>query len=128
MDYEFELNDIRNRINRLLKDKGLTENAVAAGNSPAQKRLNNQLSHGGNLTLDTILRISAACPDISLDWLLRGCGDMVVSANTAVTGANNVTGQNATVIGQQTLSEDFVNRLLQEKDKQIQALLNIIGK
>ena len=47
-----------------------------------------------------------------------------------ITGANSVTGRNATVIGQQTaiLSENFVRDMLAEKDKQIQTLLQIMAK
>lgn len=129
-DYKELADDVRDRINATLKDKGITQNQVAAGDTPAQKRINSQLSHGSNITLDTVLRILDACPDISADWLLRGSGDMYVTAGTSVTGANNVTGRSATVIGQQvgTLTEDFVRDLIAEKDKQIRMLIEKIGK
>lgn len=120
--YEIEAENVRTRINSALKAKGLTENAVAAGDSSTQSRLNSQLSHGKRITLDTVLRILAACPDVSADWLLRGSGDMYA-------GANSVTGENATVIGQQTvLSESFVRDMLAEKDKQIQNLIALLKK
>lgn len=130
MDYESLENAVRDRIKQLQKEKGFTENGLAGGDTPAQKRLNRQLSHGAGISLDTLLRILEACPDVSADWLLRGSGDMYVTAGTSVTGANNVTGQNATVIGQQAgvLTEAFVRDLLAEKDRQIDALLKIIGK
>lgn len=69
-----------------------------------------------------------ACPDISADWLLKGEGSM--EKNVSITGTNgNVTGNHATVIGQQsTLSESFVNKLLAEKDRQIDALLKLLAK
>lgn len=125
--YELEADKVRTRINSVLKEKGLTENAVAAGDGAAQSRLNGQLSHGQRITLDTILRILAACPDVSADWLLRGSGDMRI--NVKITGANRVTGQNATVIGQQTVfSENFVRDLLAEKDKQIHNLIELLRK
>lgn len=125
--FELEAEKVRTRINSALKIKGLTENSVAAGDSSAQSRLNSQLSHGKRITLDTVLRILAACPDVSADWLLRGTGDMF--AGTNITGANNVTGENATVIGQQTvLSESFVRDMLAEKDKQIQNLIALLKK
>lgn len=127
IDYENEAAEVRARINLLLKEKGITQNAVAAGDAPAQKRLNSQLSHGAAISLDTLLRILAACPDVSGDWLLRGIGEKYKTPQT-ITGASNVTGKNATVIGQQTLSEIFVRDLLAEKDKQIQALLQIMAK
>ena len=130
MDYTEKADTVRQRINTVLKEKKITENSVASGDSAAQSRLNSQLSHGKRITLDTVLRVLDACPDISADWLLRGSGDMYITANTNVTGANNVTGSNATVIGQHTgiLTESFVRDLLAEKDKQIQTLLTIIGK
>ena len=128
MPYKEKADAVRNRINDVLMEKGLTENSVAAGVSAVQSRLNSQLSHGGKITLDTILRILDACPDVSAEWLLRGTGEMYKSAK--ITGANSVTGRNATVIGQQTaiLSENFVRDMLAEKDKQIQTLLQIMAK
>ena len=128
MPYKEKADAVRNRINDVLREKGLTENSVAAGVSAVQSRLNSQLSHGGKITLDTILRILDACPDVSADWLLRGTGEMYKA--TKITGANSVTGRNATVIAQQTaiLSENFVRDMLAEKDKQIQTLLALLGK
>ena len=128
MPYKEKADAVRNRINDVLREKGLTENSVAAGVSAVQSRLNSQLSQGGKISLDTILRILDACPDVSAEWLLRGTGEMYKSAK--ITGANSVTGRNATVIGQQTaiLSENFVRDMLAEKDKQIQTLLQIMAK
>lgn len=128
--YESTAAEVRDRINQLLKDKGFTQNSVAAGDKPAQKRLNSQLSHGAAITLDTVLRILDACPDISADWLLRGVDDMhvTVGGDVAVTGQNaTAIGQNATAIGG-VLTEAFVRDLLAEKDRQIQTLLKLIEK
>ena len=128
IDYENEAAEVRARINLLIKEKGISQNAVAAGDAPAQKRLNSQLSHGAAISLDSVLRVLNACPDVSADWLLRGTGEMYKVAK--ITGASSVTGRNATVIGQQTaiLSENFVRDMLAEKDKQIQTLLHIMAK
>ena len=127
-DYVGKAADVRNRINLLLKEKGLSQNSVAGGDTPTQKRLNSQLSHGSNISLDTVLRVLDACPDVSADWLLRGSGEKLKSS-APITGAKSVTGKNATVIGQQNvLSENFVRDLLAEKDKQIQTLLQIMAK
>lgn len=128
MKYEEKAENVRTRINEVLRENKITENSVAAGDSATQSRLNSQLSHGKKITLDTILRILDACPEVSADWLLRGTGEMYKT--TKITDANSVTGRNATVIGQQTaiLSENFVRDMLAEKDKQIQTLLAILGK
>ena len=118
---------VRHRLKELQKEKGYTENGLAGGDTNRQKRLNRQLSHGAVITLDTILSILDNYPDVSADWLLRGIGDMY---HSGITGANKVTGDNATVIGQQavTLSENFVNGLLAEKDKQIHTLLSLLAQ
>lgn len=137
MEYENLETAVRDRIKRLQKEKRITENGLAGGDTPTQKRLNRQLSHGACISLDTILRLLTACPDVSADWLLRGSGDMYIASGSNVTGAGRVTGKNATVIGQQAgvLSEAFVHALLAEKDKQIaekdkqiQTLLSLLGK
>lgn len=128
VDFENLASEVRSRINAVLLENGLTQNSVAAGDTAAQKRLNSQLSHGSNLTVDTILRVLEACPDLSADWLLRGIGEKS-KAPSLITGAKSVTGKNATVIGQQNvLSENFVRDLLAEKDKQIQTLLQLMTK
>lgn len=134
MTYDEKENLVRDRIKRLQSEKGFTENGLAAGDQPTQKRLNRQLSHGAAITLDTMLRILDACPEISADWLLRGSGDIYIANGTGstgkVTGAEKVTGKNATIIGQQsaTLSENFVRGLLAEKDKQIETLLALLAQ
>lgn len=134
MTYDEKENLVRDRIKRLQSEKGFTENGLAAGDQPTQKRLNRQLSHGAAITLDTMLRILDACPEISADWLLRGSGGIYIANGAGstgkVTGAEKVTGKNATIIGQQsaTLSEDFVRGLLAEKDKQIETLLALLAQ
>lgn len=51
-------------------------------------------------------------------------------SEVATAGAYNVTGENATVIGQQNvgLNAEFVQDLLAAKDKQINRLLDILAK
>ena len=117
---------VRQRLKELQKEKGFTENGLAGGDASRQKRLNRQLSHGAVITLDTLLHILENFPEVSADWLLRGSGDMY---HSGITGANKVTGDNATVIGQHvTLSESFVSSLLAEKDKQIHTLLSLLSQ
>lgn len=129
MGYKKLEESVRDRIKQVQKEKKITENRLAAGDSATQSRLNRQLSHGSSITLDTILRLLTNCPDVSADWLLRGQGEMITTVNN-VTGAGRVTGKNATVIGQQAgvLTEAFVRDLLAEKDKQIAQLLSIISR
>jgi vacuolar-type H+-ATPase subunit I/STV1 len=78
-DYKTMTDEVRERINAILKEKGVTQNSVANGDAPAQKRLNSQLSHGATLTLDSVLRVLHACSDISAEWLLRDQGPRLIS-------------------------------------------------
>lgn len=128
MSYELKAEKVRNRINEALKIYKLTENSVASGDSAAQSRLNSQLSHGKKITLDTVLRILDAAPEVSAEWLLRGTGEIHLSR---VNGVNNVmTGRNTTVIGQQTgvssSHEEYLKQVIAEKDKQIAALISLL--
>lgn len=130
MNYENLDSQVRSRVRQLQAERKFTENGLAQGDASAQKRINRQLSHGAALTLDTLLRILDAYPDVSADWLLRGTGEMQKASNAITGAAGAVTAKNATVIGQQTatLSETFVRDLLAEKDKTIQTLLTLLGK
>lgn len=129
MSYELKAEKVRSRINEALKIYKLTENSVASGDSAVQSRLNSQLSHGKKITLDTVLRIIDAAPEISTEWLLRGTGEIHLSR---VNGVNNVTtGRNTTVIGQQnggasSSHEEYLKQIIAEKDKQIAALISLL--
>lgn len=116
-DFEALAEQVRFRINSVLVESRLTENSVAAGDSATQSRLNSQLSHGKKITLDTVLRILNACPDISADWLLRGTGEKYSALSASPDEPEP-----------HILSESFVKGLLEEKDKQIDAILKLLAK
>lgn len=120
------------RVKLLIESRGVTVRGFASEIDFNYSTLNNYLT-GRRSTIDCELpeKILLSFGNISAEWLMRGKGEMYISAEKEnITGANNVTGKSATVIGQQvaTLSEDFVRGLLAEKDKQIQSLLNLLGK
>lgn len=130
-------NEVKSRLFMALEANGESLTSLARKTGISPKRLKSQIFGNTPTPLSAIMRIADAMPGISLEWLLRGSGEMVLTpisitsnsiANTA--GANIVTGRYATVIGQQIigLSENFVRELLAAKDKQIQTLLAILGK
>ena len=67
---------------------------------------------------------------MSLEWLLRGRGEMsLISAS--VVNSHNVNSHNVNSkvnSDNNTLPESFVRDMLAEKDKQIQTLLEILKK
>lgn len=107
-------NSVRVRVKNALKENGLTENSVAAGDGAVQSRLNSQLKGDSRISLNTILRILDACPDVSADWLLRGVGDMLIN-NTCFSHINKsiVNSDNA------VLSDIYVRELIDAKDAMI---------
>lgn len=117
-------NDVKCRIAKIFAKNGLTENKLAGGDIATQKRLNRQLSHGASLTVDTILKILDACPNVSADWLLRGDSNSA-SVNSSAVGDNNVTNNN-TAVNDLDATKCLI-RQLEEKDKQINQLLQILA-
>lgn len=88
-----------------------------------QKTLHNQINGDTAVSLSTILLISEAFPEMSLEWLLRGKGEMILSS-TQVVNSNNV---NSKVNSDNnTLSENFVREMLAQRDKEIDRLLTLL--
>lgn len=124
MDYQASEAAVRERIKQLQNQLGFTENRLADGDAPTQKRLNRQLSHGATITLDTLLLILKTYPNVSSEWLLKGCGNMLI--NNATAHNENCDCINNCENNSGTLTESFVRELLMEKDKQIESLLSIL--
>ena len=134
-------NEVKSRLSMALEANNESPSSLARKIGISPKRLKSQIFGNAPTPLSAILRIAEAMPGISLEWLLRGNGEMMLTpititnngynnSNINTLGANIVTGRYATVIGQQIigLSENFVRELLAAKDKQIQTLLAILGK
>ncbi len=134
-------NEVKSRLSMALEANNESPSSLARKIGISPKRLKSQIFGNAPTPLSAILRIAEAMPGISLEWLLRGNGEMMLTPITITNngynnstintvGANIVTGRYATVIGQQIigLSENFVRELLAAKDKQIQTLLAILGK
>ena len=134
-------NEVKSRLSMALEANNESPSSLARKIGISPKRLKSQIFGNAPTPLSAILRIAEAMPGISLEWLLRGNGEMMLTPITITNngynnstintvGANIVTGRYATVIGQQIigLSENFVRELLAAKDKQIQTLLALLGK
>lgn len=84
-----------------------------------QKTLNNQINSDTSLSLSTILLLLGALPNISLDWLISGVGEMQrTSAGVAITGSGNTTNGNDSAVVNRFLS------IIEEKDRQIAQLIS----
>jgi transcriptional regulator with XRE-family HTH domain len=67
---------VRKRLNRLVKESGMSETAFAESVNVVQVTLNRQLSGKRSISSDTILSVLQNQKDLSAEWLLRGEGAM----------------------------------------------------
>lgn len=65
------MEELRERIKKVLKDHGTTANGISDGDSAVQNRLSRQLREAA-VTADTIQLVLRKFPDVSAEWLLRG--------------------------------------------------------
>lgn len=82
MDFKTENKKITARLQELQGKYDLmsaTKFATHIGVSP--RTINYQLEEDGSLSLEVIVRILAAFPDIDANWLLKGEGSMFTSDN-----------------------------------------------
>lgn len=118
---------VRKRIEAVKKSFKWTENSLAK--DPAtQKRLNRQLSHGGTITLDTLLLILEACPEVSADWLLLGRGHMHLLPLDLPTGPHPSESPSASPSSTPDLFIQRLLSLLEQKDRQLDHLIGILSK
>ena len=72
---------IRQRIKDILNEFNSNTNRLAGDDVNFQNRLSRQINQGASISCDTISRVLMAFPDVSAEWLLRGKGEMLISAN-----------------------------------------------
>lgn len=70
---------VKQRIKDVLSAKDSNPTKLAKEYSVNQKTLNNQINSDVQLSASTILLIASAFPDVSVEWLLRGTGEMLIN-------------------------------------------------
>lgn len=70
------------RINEILRDRGISINSLARGNTSLQRKLNRQLSEGSALTADIVNVVLEHIPDIDPMWVLTGEDRPMADPNT----------------------------------------------
>lgn len=130
-------NEVKTRINALLRERKVSENKLANGDPNLQGRLNGQLSHDVKLSVETVLLILEKFPDVSADWLLRGWEQLKpepVQAAAASVGDGSIANNNNSTINANEAVRGLVRQLeekdrqLEEKDKQLEEKDHQIGR
>lgn len=89
---------LRKRLLCALEENELTMYSCAE-NPAAQVKMSRQLrENGAALTIDTIYRIVSKIPDLSMEWLIRGDGAMMLHKNAV----EQVVSNNPTTIHRQS--------------------------
>lgn len=70
--------DVLERIKSFINHSSLSKSAFASSIKMEQTTVNNQLLGKRGISIDLILSILEAYPDISSEWLLRGVGEMFI--------------------------------------------------
>lgn len=70
---------VKQRIRELLSIKGYNPTKLAKEYSVNQKTLNNQINSDIQLSASTILLILNTFSDVSVEWLMRGTGEMLLT-------------------------------------------------
>lgn len=73
--------DILQRLKEIQLNSGLSLRAFAAKCSVSQATLDKQIKGLRGVSLETIMNVLYAFPDISAEWLMRGAGQMLVPAD-----------------------------------------------
>lgn len=97
-------NTVKERIRVALNTNGANPTNLAKRFGVNQKTLNNQINGDTSLSVSTILLIKEAIPDISIEWLIMGEGEMLKQKK-------------------QPVDADFALQVLNEKDKKIEELI-----
>ena len=97
-------NTVKERIRVALNANGANPTNLAKRFGVNQKTLNNQINGDTSLSVSTILLIKEAIPDVSIEWLIMGEGEMLKQKK-------------------QPVDADFALQVLNEKDKKIEELI-----
>lgn len=116
------------RVNEFIDKSNLSITGLSKKLGMSQPTLHYQMRGERTLSLATVSALLDCFPEISAEWLLRGKGEMFLPSVTVSDSSNTVVGNHNTGNNSGGLSESFVKSLLEEKDKQIQTLLELLKK
>ena len=80
-------NAVNKRIRQVLKTKKMTNRSFAKVLGMPETTLNSKLNGQNRIDMDTFCVICNSLPDISIEWLLTGRGDMFRRNETTVNNA-----------------------------------------
>lgn len=105
---------LRERIKKVLTERELSVNALAATHGVQQKTLNNQIKGQTAISASTVLILLKQYPDLSAEWLLRGNGAMLISQPQHETITRDIRDDNEVIAA--------LNRTIEIQEREIAGL------
>lgn len=134
-------NDIKMRVQRAMKELEISVNALSNFRQLTRSTVNDQINGASKIGASTLEALLEYRPDLSAEWLLRGVGDMLTTAQTANGNAapvyqnNGNGGNNVTqTVANDEIADRLLSRLetsqdqLSESLSQNKQLISIISK
>jgi hypothetical protein len=115
------------KIQEIALNQGITIGAIEKSIGASKGVLSRAINSGTDIQAKWVEAILENYPDVSAEWLLRDEGPMLKSELSSVVNHQSHVDGNTTVGGNSGMSEEFVAHLMEEKDKQINQLLQIIS-
>lgn len=114
--------DILSRLREILQYSGLSVRAFAIKCGISQTTLDKQIKGLRSVSLETVLSILYAYPEISSEWLLHGEGDMFKTATTDINAERVMKMVDTINTLQDTInSKDDTIALLNKRIKQLES-------
>ena len=134
-------NDIKLRVQRAMKELEISVNALSNFRQLTRSTVNDQINGASKIGASTLEALLEYRPDLSAEWLLRGVGNMLTTAQTANGNAapvyqnNGNGGNNVTqTVANAEIADRLLSRLeisqdqLSESLSQNKQLISIISK
>lgn len=121
------------RIKSIMAAKSKSETEFAKLSGVSQATLNNYTRLNRMPSLEVIIKILAAFPDISAEWLLRGTGtmyhqptaDVTINGPQSIKGNNNITNSRHIQVPS-SQNDDIIQLLRQQVEQQIKSLNDLV--
>lgn len=126
------MEELKERIKSYLTISGITLNKIAKDTGYPQSNLQKQINGETTMSVATLMVIANYLPDLSMEWLIRGTGEMTRHENGGKTinvyrqggnGSNqkNIVSEQLDISG--SSDSDTIRLLLEQNQKLIDALI-----
>ncbi len=118
--------DALQRLKEVLAYSGLSVRAFAIKCGVSQPTLDKQLKGLRGISIETIMSVLYAFPDISAEWLMRGVGEMIISKRPNTAELDRINKLVNTIATLQDTIDAKSNTIsnLKERIKQLETQLN----